>query len=254
VKGKPGRIAVGTGSWLYSSTSQYPLSSCFREFRDDFDDKNKTLACPGYPGAGKTVRAVVVKDHLEELRNSFSKPHETAVSALYLGHIQLKEKLYRDIILYLLRDLARQCHGSGPQHELVNKIIRIVRDKKSPTDEAVFEAFDSMCQPLRAFFIIIDGLEEYKWDQLQGLLDFLDKLQSKHSPRIKMYVTFRPMEDIAKRFDTCKSFSVLANDDDVEKFIDNEIQASKKLSRFVVQDPELPQMIKSAILDVSDTL
>ncbi|KAI4636352.1 hypothetical protein J4E83_001306 [Alternaria metachromatica] len=122
------------------------------------------------------------------------------------------------------------------------------------SDEVVFKAFDSLCQSLRAFYIIVDGLEEYPYMHRKRLLDFISRLQAERSSKIKMYVTFRPMDDFATRFQNCKSSAVLAHDDDIKQFIDNKINASPRLLEYERADPALRETIKSAVLKVSDKM
>ncbi|RAR13185.1 ankyrin repeat-containing protein [Stemphylium lycopersici] len=246
--------AKHTGGWLYSNTPLTEFAQRFCEFRDDFDSGNQTLACPGYPGVGKTCRAVSVKNHLASLRNSFPKPHETAISALYLGHGDVKILSSQELILYLFEDLERQCQGSGLRHDSVAVLHRTIGENIAPSDEVVFTAFDSLCQSLRAFYIIVDGLEEYPYGHRKKLLDFISRLQAKRSPKIKMYVTFRPMGDFATRFQNCKSSMVLAHDDDIRQFIDNKINTSEKLLEYESADPKLRETIKSTVLKVSEKM
>ena len=246
--------ARDTGGWLYTNTPLTEFAHRFCEFRDDFDSGNETLACPGYPGVGKTRRAVSVKNHLAGLRNSFAKPHELAISALYLGHGDMKVQSSQDLILHLFEDLEWQCQGSGLRHDSVAVLHRMIRENMFLSDEVVFKAFDSLCQSLRAFYIIVDGLEEYPYMHRKRLLDFISRLQAERSSKIKMYVTFRPMDDFATRFQNCKSSAVLAHDDDIKQFIDNKINASARLLEYERADPALRETIKSAVLKVSDKM
>src|SRR2546421_8460785 len=49
-----GRRQEGTGQWLLNSP----------EFQEWFNNKNRTLFCPGMPGAGKTILTAIVIEHL----------------------------------------------------------------------------------------------------------------------------------------------------------------------------------------------
>lgn len=246
-------IAEGTGSWLYGSTADSPAAGLFCEFRDDLDLENATLLCSAYYLAGKTILASIVKQHLANLRISFPYPSTTAVSALYLGHHLMKGKSFRDIRLQLLKNLAWQCRGSGQYHRAFDKIKEITSQQMSPTDDAVLECFTTICHSLRVFYIIVDAMDECTYSERRQLMCFLKDLQSTHGAKIRLFITFRPMEEIANAFPGCKSFQLQAQDDDIERFVLQELGNSDKINGWIEQRPDLnlPSCISNAVIQAA---
>lgn len=244
-------IADGTGSWLLADTARSPEAKFFRKFRDEFDLNNATLLCSGYPLVGKTIIASVVKQHLADLRQSFRGQSTSAVSALYLGHHNMKEASYQKILLDLLKNLAWQCRGSGSHHPAFGRIKTQIIQQEAVTERSVEDCFDEICASIRAFYIVVDGLDEFPWQQRQGLLKALKRLQSQHGPKIKLFVTFRFLQDIKDAFAGYKSFQLHANDDDIARYVEQQVNVKEKLHEWVKKEPVLRSKIVNAVLQAA---
>ena len=178
---------------------------------------------------GKTVLASVVKQHLSDLQNSLSSSCVSAVSALYLGADGIKELSYHDVRLRLLNNVVWQCRGSGHYLPAFDLVDAATSNEESMAPRAVDSCFAEICQALQAFYIVVDGLDEYPYGQRQLLMQFLKDLQSTQGAKIKVFATFRFLQEIADFFQGSKSLQLQAHDDDITLFVQQQILKSQRL-------------------------
>jgi hypothetical protein len=165
----------------------------------------------------------------------------------------MKGKFFRDIRLQLLKNLAWQCRGSGPHHRAFDKISELISRQMSPPDDVVLECFTTICQSLQVFYIVVDAMDECAYSERQQLMQFLKDLQCKHGAKIRLFITCRPLEEIADAFSGCKSLQLQAHDDDIARFVEQQIHKSETIDRWDKQYPELRLLssITSAVLQAA---
>jgi hypothetical protein len=88
------RRQAGTSQWLLDST----------EFQTWLETGNKTLFCPGIPGAGKTILTSIV---VEDLCNRFQNDATIVVAYLYCDFRRQDEQTAEDLLASLLKQLAQ---------------------------------------------------------------------------------------------------------------------------------------------------
>ena len=134
-----GRRQPGTGQWLLDST----------EFQTWLETGTQTLFCPGIPGAGKTIIAAIVVDHLLTL---FKDDLATGIAYLYCNFGRQREQKAEDLLASLLKQLSmRQSPLPGSVKDLydhqshTNPSISRRNPENSPVrGDNVFQGFSSL--------------------------------------------------------------------------------------------------------------
>jgi Cdc6-like AAA superfamily ATPase len=150
------------------------------------EGKEKTLFCPGIPGAGKTMIASIAVDHL---RTSFPDD-KTGEALLYCSYKRQDNQKVDDLLASLLGQLTAW-------QSTVPKSIRALYDehrrgvKPLLSRNEILEALSSITKASSRTFIIIDALDECKTDRIRNeLLSEVYRLQEISG--IRLMVTFRP--------------------------------------------------------------
>jgi hypothetical protein len=89
------RRQEGTGEWVLKSD----------EFQQWLAQRNKTLFCPGMPGAGKTIISSIVIDHLHKM---FGNDPAIGIAYVYCNFRQQNEQKSSDLIVSLLKQLVQE--------------------------------------------------------------------------------------------------------------------------------------------------
>src|SRR6266536_6378666 len=88
------RRQEGTGEWLLNSD----------EFQAWLNTSKQTLFCPGMPGAGKTIIASIVVDHV---CTRFQKDPSIGIAYIYCNFRQQHDQKPEDILASLLKQLVQ---------------------------------------------------------------------------------------------------------------------------------------------------
>lgn len=231
-----------TGQWLLDSTV----------FNAWVATEQKTLFCPGIPGAGKTILTSIVVDRLT---SEFEGGPSVGVGYIYCNFKRSNEQSIHDLLANLLKQLLLKklvlnqlAEDSAPLPQIVeNLYTRHQAHRTKPSREELSAALHSVAAKYSRVFIVIDALDECQSDGCwAGLLAELFNLQN--SQRINIFATSRHVPEIIDQFKgKSESLEIRASDQDVERFLDMEIQ-NLGLSRACVRENhELQQEIKTGI-------
>jgi hypothetical protein len=88
------RRQAGTGQWLPDSP----------EFQEWVNTKQRTLWCPGIPGAGKTILTAIVIEHLLE---RFQSEPSVVIGYIYCNFRRRDEQKVEDLLANFLKQLTR---------------------------------------------------------------------------------------------------------------------------------------------------
>jgi Cdc6-like AAA superfamily ATPase len=230
------RRLVGTGEWLLKS----------EEFLDWQDISNKSLFCPGIPGAGKTILSSIVIAHLLE---KFENNANVGIAYIYCNYREHDEHKPEDFLLSLLRQLYQEPH-TAPVNALYS---RHVSKESRPSLNEIKETLHSTIRSYQSqVFVIIDALDECHGssrgrDKL--LLEILD-LQEKRP--INLFATSRPIPEIESlllRKDFIRK-NIVANEEDVLKYLD--VQISLLLKGRVSKDVKLQAEVRQTVVNAID--
>ncbi|KAL7935686.1 ankyrin repeat-containing domain protein [Trichoderma chlorosporum] len=214
---------VGTGQWLLHSPQYQDWVT---------SEDGNTLFCEGMPGAGKTVLASVIIDNLREKCQIESETGMAYIYCTYKGANEQRVDL-------LLASLTKQLVPFLPSLpvELETLFGKHKRAHTRPSlDELIFLLSSVIGQFLR--------VNDTSWAKfLTKLFDLQSRLH------IKLLVTSRPILEITKRFDSCKSLEIRAQKEDVLNYLNSHLV---HLPPFVAEAPRLQEEIKSVIASAVD--
>jgi NACHT domain len=230
------RREEGTGLWLLNDN----------RFKRWLTGSEHTLICPGMPGAGKTVIASIVIDHLW---NHFQADNDIGVAHLYCSYKRQQEQTCASIIADILGQLVRQ-RTSLPK--IVKDLYqRHIRQTGRPQLEEVSQALQLVAGSFSRVFFVIDALDESTTTDgtRQRLLSEMFRLQSLDHISTNLLITSRFIpEDIGRRQDHIE-IEIRAKNEDVEKYIKGQIP---RLPSCVSKRSDLQDAIKVAIFEAAD--
>ncbi|KAK2788602.1 hypothetical protein FQN53_003454 [Emmonsiellopsis sp. PD_33] len=227
-----GRRQAGTGIWfLNDDTFTAWLTG----------GQQRTLFCPGVPGAGKTIMASIVVD---ELYRRFQYDEDVGISFLFcnfgLRHIEKP----KDMMAGILKQLVRK---NDPLPEAVENLYDTNERKGTrPLYDELCIALDSTLSRYSKTFIVADALDEAD-EAASQVLSTLMELQSRH--HIRLLVTSRFVPEITTKFNNSPWLEIRANDDDVEKYVQDQI---KQRLPYVAKDSELRTEVTNKITKAVD--
>lgn len=102
----------------------------------------------------------------------------------------------------------------------------------------------------KAFHVVVDALDECAESEDEAL-SFISAVLSL-GPSIKLMCTSRPSEIFSSYFQHAEKIEVSARSDDVEKFLDSQLQSQSTLARHVKRDPALKDEIVTAVTSRCD--
>ncbi|KAJ7440446.1 ankyrin repeat-containing domain protein [Mycena latifolia] len=223
---------IGTGEWLLSDAT----------FKNWELGSGGVLWCRGIPGAGKTVLVSVVVNHL---RAQFPA-NDVAVACIYLNHKEREVQTPENLLASVWKQLVVDRSLPPAAHDLYRH--HCLRDTK-PSLPEVFDILQSaMAQHLKVY-IIVDALDEYPEEQRNILLEHLSMLLG---PTTSLMLTSRPHVTLDHMFPDVSGLEIKATEDDIQQYVDKQIQKSPRLSRHVQTRPELHDEIKSKISSNAD--
>ena len=228
------RAQKGSGAWFLESDS-------FVNWRDS---ESEGLFCYGIPGAGKTVMASVITNHLRRDRAE-DTTKAVGVVVHYIRHND-PDKSMNSILGSFIRQLAQELQNIPSP--LVDLYQRYADKGTTPTASEVQSVFHSVVDEFEELYVVVDGLDEcdeqLRWD----LVDELTPLK----PKLRLLITARNIETIVQELAELDQFEIKANASDIELFIDHQLQKNRYLRSMVMKSPRLRQDIKAAIVKTAD--
>ncbi|OJI98047.1 hypothetical protein ASPVEDRAFT_37480 [Aspergillus versicolor CBS 583.65] len=196
----------------HKKTGSSFLSSA--EFQQWSTGRGQVLFCPGPPGAGKTIMASSVVDHL-------LKPQpNAAVAVIYLSYLNQQEQSVRCLMAALLRQLAYSDAGvHGSVQEMFNEKLKV----PEPGEERLEAALMSVLSGLDPAFIVVDALDECDSPKTRkDLVTTLLRLQS--TCKVNVLLTSRPDDAISRVLGNCPLIiKELVASDDLAMYVMDEL-------------------------------
>ncbi|KAJ7159103.1 ankyrin repeat-containing domain protein [Mycena crocata] len=222
--------APGTGEWFLQDDR-------FKEWREA---TGKILWCQGIPGAGKTVLVSMVVEHLRTDPNC-------GVAAIYLHHKEAPANTPSSLLASLWRQLVLGKDISPAVHRVYQE------HRESHTRPSVDDDHVILCSVMAEYsqvFILVDALDEYPEEQRNVLLRRLTALR----PAPNLIFTSRPHITIRHVIphSEIQTLEIRATEGDLCRYVDAEISNSARLSKHVINCPELLEEIETKILRRSD--
>ncbi|KAJ7444764.1 hypothetical protein B0H11DRAFT_1619499, partial [Mycena galericulata] len=220
----------GTGGWLLED----PL---FKQWQSG---SGSTLWCHGIPGAGKTVLVSMVVDHLSA---AFRNNEDIGVACIYLNHKDVNSQtpsrllagLWRQLVLD--KDIGSIAEDLYKQHQ---------EKGTAPSLEETVNVLHSSLKEFSKVFIIIDAIDEYPGDERSILLKHLAE-QMSLSLNVNLMVTSRPHVPAGPPLPNVETLEISAMPEDIQKFVNAQIDSSSRLSKHVQRQSKLRENIHSKI-------
>jgi hypothetical protein len=228
------RRQAGTGQWLLDSA----------EFKAWVETDERTLFCPGIPGAGKTILTSIV---VEELFTRFENDGNIGIACLYSNYRRQHEQNLEDLFASLLKQFIQE-QPSIP--DSVKTLYDRHRDKRTrPSLDEILGILQTVAAAYSRVFIIVDALDECQISNgcRQRLLSGLFNLQAKCGA--SLFATSRPISSIEKEFKGSLMLEIRASEEDVRRYLDGHMS---RLPGFVGRNPELQEEVKTNIVKAVD--
>ncbi|KAK6842242.1 hypothetical protein PG987_003102 [Apiospora arundinis] len=228
------RRQAGTGQWLLQT----------RQYRDWIAKEKEALFCPGIPGAGKTILASIVVDHLcDEFRTNDS----IGICYIYFNYRHTDRQTLNDLMASLVKQLA---HGQSSPNTIVRTLYDRHKDRK--TRPSVAELRDTLHLVAREYsrlFVVVDALDECQTsDGCQS--DFISELLGLQTTvEANVLTTSRFIPEVAVRFADTVQIEIRASDGDIGRYLDGNMS---HLPRFVIDESGLQTEIKEEIMKSVD--
>ncbi|KAJ7487011.1 ankyrin repeat-containing domain protein [Mycena latifolia] len=187
-------------------------------------------------GAGKTVLASLVVNHLE----ARARDNDSGLACIYLNHKETQTQTIPNLLgalatqLMLGKNIPLVVHSIYEHH--------LARRTRPNLDE-LRGVLDSVISLYPKVYLVIDALDEYPENCRHLFLNYLGAL----IPQVNIMMTSRPHINLDSQFPTLKIIEVYATRDDIHRYLDTQIQNSVRLSRHVHTRPELKDEIQFKI-------
>jgi Cdc6-like AAA superfamily ATPase len=230
-----GRRQPGTGQWLLNS----------KEFQDWYGNANRTLFCPGIPGAGKTILTSIVIDDV--LRQSQDDPN-VGIAYIYCN-FKVQEVQTPLIFLSSLLKQLSQSLSSLPM--AVRSMYNAHETRRStPTLGEIRNVLLQVIELYSKVFILVDGLDECQVSN--GCRDefLLEVTKLRKVGSVNVFATSRFIPEIIEKFsDDSTVVEIRASKGDIATYLDGHMS---RLPSYVERNTELQREIKVRIGDVVD--
>ncbi|KAE8422756.1 hypothetical protein BDV36DRAFT_309776 [Aspergillus pseudocaelatus] len=221
----------GTGKWFLDNP----------KFKMWVASSSQTLFCPGIPGAGKTMMAAMVVNHLRSkfLHSSSSQHDKIGIAFIYCSYERQSEQKSDDLFSSLLSQLALEENPIPPS---ISKLYN--RHHQGRARPSLREISDELCSTIAKYstvFIVIDALDECRDNTTRkNLLSELFQLQQ--ITDIRLMLTSRP--NILPEHHSI--LNIHADEKDIQQYLRSQMN---HLSRVVEGDETLQHEIQARILE-----
>lgn len=243
-----------TGAWLLQH----------EEFKNWFEgDGSSLLWCWGNPGAGKTVLASIVQDHIS---TTFRDDLTVGTAFVYCTYREPRRpddyiKSYvRQLLAQLpnlpegVEDRHYELHPSGRNLSLQDLGVPERDDERS----RYLNVFTYALERFKRIFLMFDALDECE-DRARWLIPLLVKLVQRYLNKslrvdLKIFITSRRQADIVRAFKAVPTIEIRANDvgGDIEAFVNHEIRQRMQEGVIELRDEQLVQTIVNVLSSRAD--
>ncbi|KAL4875006.1 hypothetical protein BJY04DRAFT_233110 [Aspergillus karnatakaensis] len=224
----------GTGAWFLGS----------EEFASWVEHPDQILYCPGVPGAGKTIMAAVVVDHLLGL---YQTDNLIAIGYFYCNFQRQDEQRPVDLIATLLQQLSL---GRDSIPGAVKDLYNQHKPRQTrPSLEDLRKTLYSVASTYRRTFIVIDALDECQTapDARGSFLNEIIDLQAKG--RANIFTTSRFDASVESMFVNAVQLEIRAHDTDIERYLHAKLQDCSSL---ISRDESIQEQIRNTVAKAVD--
>ncbi|KAF2120765.1 ankyrin repeat-containing domain protein [Lophiotrema nucula] len=236
------RRQQGTGSWLLNSD----------HFQEWVRSSNQDLLCHGIPGAGKTILASVVIDHL---RNHFHKSSKSGqdvvgVAYFYFTYQPQREQSLLKVRASLLRQLLSQHHWVEDR-DFQDFVKNLRETKPQLSSSTIRDAISWLIGYLSKSYIVLDALDEYHDSDSGALNQLLNELLSaSRGGGLQIFATTRPISSLMSMFKQTTVIEVRAHKNDILTYIGARLRGFTNINES--QRKDVQELIEHTVLEATD--
>lgn len=223
------RHQSGTGKWFIQDT----------KFQEWNQSKDGTLYCPGLPGAGKTIMAALVIDHLLRSQHVTDQP----VAFIYCNYKRQSEQSAKHMLSSILRQVIDIQPGVG---KLVEDFYTSHTGRRTtPSRDEIEQILKAASKDLRGLTIIIDALDECGTRARQEFLAAVEDLRGQCE--VRLLATSRRLPNVQSHliFLGKPALEFKAADEDLENYIRS--RANELHSRLMAKHELLEDLVTSTV-------
>ena len=224
------RRQEGTGQWFLDSP----------EFKKWLQGSDRTLFCPGIPGAGKTMMAAIAIDYLCRTTGR----DDIGVAYLFCNYKAQADQSASSLLAALLKQLvqSRPDIAAPVTHMYDHHLKR----RSRPSLNDLFGALQSVCSNYAVVYIVVDALDECAdGDGGRGrLICKLRELQVRTDVRLMFTSRFVP--EIMQNVCSIPTLEVRASEEDVRRYV---VGQMPRLPNCIKRDDELKRTVQSKIIE-----
>ena len=228
-----GRREEGTGRWFLNAPT----------IAKWLYGPKETLFCPGIPGAGKTMIAAIMINHLLKAVQSSA----VGVTYVYCNYKLQKEQNTSSLMAAILKQLVQA------RPSIIEPVDRLYKQHANrgtkPSADEIFGALLSILTKFSTVYVVIDALDECP-DSNGNRRQFLAQLQDLQAKTdLRLMVTSRYIPEIIAKFRGALMLEVRAHDEDVRRFVAGQIY---RLPKCIQRDITLQEMVQNKVTEAVD--
>ncbi|RSL38411.1 hypothetical protein CEP53_014893 [Fusarium sp. AF-6] len=201
--------------------------------RGDF----QTLYCPGIPGAGKTILASLVIDHLQTQHQS----EDVGVVYAFCNFSRREEQTPKNLLAALLRQTV---HGKAKIDGRIESMYELRHDGESALSrEKITQELESCISSHSRVFIVVDAVDGLDTCR-HGFLTSLTALSARLVGKMSLFITSRIVPEIAECLRGSPQLEIQASEVDISTFTQGQ---TPRLPAFVRRRPDLQTEIAETI-------
>ncbi|TIA56527.1 hypothetical protein D6C77_06862 [Aureobasidium pullulans] len=227
----------GTGDWLLQT----------EEF--SYWEKATTsqlLWCHGKPGAGKSVLASHVINHLQKNQTA----NQTGLCFAYFSFTDPTFHGAVPLTLALLKQLCQQ------QRSVPDMLSKAKQEAREPASVSSVETFVEVARSFQQIFVVIDGLDECPEEQRPAILDFVTDASGVTSSCTKFFVSSRREGDIHSYFSFLRKPVIELEagliTPDIIKFVREEVVRRRTVFELHIQEETLLEEVIQKLIGESN--
>ncbi|THX39743.1 hypothetical protein D6D10_04047 [Aureobasidium pullulans] len=227
----------GTGDWLLQ-TEQFS--------NWEKATTSQLLWCHGKPGAGKSVLASHVINHLQKNQTV----NQTGLCFAYFSFTDPTFHGAAPLTLALLKQLCQQ------RRSVPDILSKAKQEAREPASVSSAETFVEVARSFQQIFVVIDGLDECPERQRPAILDFIIDASGVTSFCTKFFVSSRREGDIHSHFNFLKSPVIVLEagliTPDIIKFVREEVLRRRTVSELHIQEETLLEEVIHKLIEESN--
>jgi hypothetical protein len=207
-------------------------------------ENEKTLLCHGIPGAGKTVMASIVVDHIQALRQ---KNPAIGIAYFYFSYDSTSEQTSGAVTGCLIRQLLELMPDIPAELQILSESHE--KHKTRPSLKDLHISLKTAIRMYSKVFIVLDALDEYHAGDSARSYCFLDELlKLQKLARFKIFATTRINSEIISQFEPCLRSEIRAHREDIRTYIHTRMTELRKIKN----QPDLQSKVHETILRSTD--